>query len=214
MPIESLLARRDNVQVVRDQIATILALELEHQKTVLAAPAPHPRVFVERASPWGVAAEDPADLRPLLNVWFDTGSFEGSASNSSERQRFDVTINIDAYAFAVSSADGAGHLPGDEAAALECQTTIGYARQILMASLYTYLGMRGVVWRRWTQSITVFQPQSDERATTRVVAARLALAVQLNEFSPQVEGVALETLSVEVLRKENGEVYFAGRYPT
>ena len=211
--IDELLTRRDNVQIVRDQVAAILKLELDNQ-VVLGLPGPAPRVFVERSRPWGALVEAPARTAPIINVWFDTASFEGSASNIVERQRCDATFNIDCYAFAGSSEKDDGHSPADEAAALACQDVLRLVRQILMSAHYTYLGMRGVVGKRWPQTLSMFAPTIDQRATHHVVAGRLALLVWFNEFSPQVEGEVLETLSVEVKRHATGEVLLLAQYPS
>jgi hypothetical protein len=81
-----------------------------------------------------------------------------------------------------------------------------------MAATYTYLNLRGVVWQRWPQSITVFQPQLDGRQMQQIVAARLAFRVQYNEFSPQVESVELETVAVDVKRTEDGEIVAQAQY--
>lgn len=210
--INSLLVAPDNVEVVRDQIAAILKVELAHQGTLGLDPVP--RVFVERSNPWGSSVESPPSDVPIINVWFDTGSFDGNSSNISERQRCDGTFNIDVYAFGSSAETPEGHTPGDTAAALACQRTLRLVRQILMSAYYVYLGLRGVVWRRWPQSIGMFQPQIGDRTAYPVVAGRLALAVQFNEFSPQVEGEPLETLSVEVFRATTGELYLSAEYPS
>lgn len=210
--IDELLSPRDNVQVVRDQIAAILAVELARQGELGLEVVP--RVFVERSRPWGAVVESPPNIAPIVNVWFDTASFDGAASNISERQRCDGTFNVDAYAFAPSKQDGAGHTPADEAAALGCQDALGLCRKILMSAHYTYLGLRGLVWKRWPQTLGIFQPPIDQRAAHHVVAGRLALHVQFNEFSPQVAGEVLETLSVEVKRAGTGEVYLVAQYPS
>jgi hypothetical protein len=81
-----------------------------------------------------------------------------------------------------------------------------------MAAEYTYLGLRGLVWQRWPQSITVFQPQLDSRTIQQIVGARLSLRVAFNEFSPQAEPVTLELLSVDVTRAEGGEVVLQADY--
>ena len=81
-----------------------------------------------------------------------------------------------------------------------------------MAATYTYLDLRGVVWSRWVQSITVFQPQLDARNVSQVVAARLAFRVVFNEFSPQVESVELEAVRVDVERAEDGEIIAQAGY--
>jgi hypothetical protein len=210
--ITELLDKVDNVEIVRDQIAAILKVELERQGELGLAPVP--RIFVERSNPWGALVETPANETPIVNVWFDTATFDGMASNIIERQRCDGTFNVDVYAFASSSETDAGHAPGDEAAALACQHTMGLVRQILMSAHYTYLGLRGLVWKRWPQTVGIFQPPIDARNAHHVVAGRLALSVQFNEFSPQVEGEPLETLSVEVFRATTGELYLSARYPS
>ena len=209
--IDTLLETRDNSEVVRDQIAAILKLELEHQ-TELGGP-PAPRVFLERSSPWGNLVESPPNELPIVNVWFDSASYEPAASNIVSRQRCDGTFHVDVYAFAASRETVPGHAPGDEAASLACQATLRRVRQILMAGQYTYLGLRGLVWKRWPQTLSLFQPPSDARTAHHVVAGRLALAVQFNEFSPQFEGEPIETLSVEIFRATSGELLMRAAYP-
>lgn len=211
--IDELLTRRDNVQIVRDQIAAILKVELANQ-LVLGLPPPVPRVFIERSRPWGALVETPERLAPIINVWFDTASFEGRASNIVERQRADATFNVDCYAFAGSTETVEGHTPSDEAAALACQDTLRLVRQILMSAHYTYLGMQGVVGKRWIQTLSMMAPPIEQRAKFQVIAGRLALLVWLNEFSPQVEGEVLETLAVEVKRHATGEVLLLAQYPS
>jgi hypothetical protein len=211
--IETLLSTPDNVEVVRDQIAAILKVEIEKQGELGLDPVP--RVFVERSNPWGQLLEEPANEQPIINVWFDTASFDGAASNVTERQKCDGTFNIDAYAFGTSEAEGPdGHAPGDELAALACQRTLRLVRQILMSAHYTYLGLRGTVWKRWPQTLGMFRPGTDDRSAQNIVAGRLALVVTFNELSPQVAGEPLETLSLEVKRAGTGELYLAAQYPS
>jgi hypothetical protein len=206
--IDTLLATPDNVEVVRDQIGAILKLEIDHQGELGLSPVP--RVFSERSNPW----EIPSNEAPIINVWFDTESFDGAASNVVERQKCDGTFNIDVYAFGTSKKTVEGHTPGDELAALRCLRTLRLCRQILMSAHYTYLGLRGVVWKRWPQTIGTFRPPTDDHSAQNIVAGRLSLVVSYNEFAPQVAGEVLETLSVEVKRAETGELYFSALYPT
>jgi hypothetical protein len=214
--ILDLIDKQDNVEIVRDQIAAILTVELANQKT-LSGGVPQPQVFVERSNPWGQFIEPASVMPSLINVWFDNESFDESTSNVVERQKCVATINVDCYGAAASVDDGdpaGGHQPADLQAALEAQRTVRLARNILMAGAYTYLGLRGLVWKRFPQTISMFQPQIDNHAVQRVVGARLALQVQFNEFSPQVTGEPLETLMIEVLRKETGQLLLRAEYPT
>lgn len=220
--ISEVLTTPDNFEVIRDQIAAILAVELANQKVLTGLE--QPRVFVERSNPWGefldVPEEEPTapttPPSPIINVSFESASFDGAASNIVSRQKVDGIFNIDCYACAVSADDGeiaGGHIAADRLASFRAQATVRVARQIIMSAHYVYLAMQGVVWKRWTQSLTMFQPQQDNRQAQRVVAGRLSLLVQFNEFSPQHSGQPLELVSVEVLRRENGELYLRADYP-
>jgi hypothetical protein len=212
--IPELITKVDNVEIIRDQIAAILTVELANQG-VLSGGLPQPRVFIERTNPWGqfLTSEQPPG-QPVINVWWDSSTFNESESNVVERQKSETVYNIDCYAAAPSSdVQAGGHLPADEQAARDAQRAVRLARNILMAGVYTYLGLRGLVWKRFPQTISLFQPQIDNRAALRVVAARLALQVHFNEFSPQVEGVVLETLMIDINRAETGELLLRAQYP-
>jgi hypothetical protein len=213
--ILELIDKRDNVEIIRDQIAAILTVELAHQGVLSGLP--QPAVFIERSQPWGQFIEATAAMQPLINVWFDSESFDASTSNVTERQKSEAIFNIDCYGAGVSQDDGVpagGHQPGDLQAALEAQRAVRLARNILMAGAYTYLGLRGLVWKRMPQTISMFQPQLDNRGVQRIVGARLALKVDFNEFSPQVQGEPLETLIVEVFKAGTGQLYLRAEYPT
>lgn len=208
--INTLLSTPDTFEVVRDQIAAILVLEFANQGVLGLTPVP--KVFTERSNPWGPLVEDPPDEGPIVNVSFDTASFDGAASDTVERQKADATFNVDVYAFGTSTEDGAGHAPGDEVAALACEATLRMVRQILMSAHYTYLGMRGRVWKRWPQSLTMFKPPTDDRSAINIVAGRFALLVAFNEFAPQVEGPELEIIGLQIKRSGTGQVYFTAEY--
>jgi hypothetical protein len=211
--IETLLSSPDTVEVVRDKIASILALECAKQGELGLDLVKVPRVFLERSNPWGMLVENPVAQRPIVNVWFDTETFDGAASSVVDRQKADATFNIDVYASGESAEAGAGHTPGDELAAINCHAALRLVRQIIMSGYYTYLDLpRGIVWRRFPQTLSVFQPTSDGRAVSNVVAGRIALVVGFNEMSPQVASQLLESLRVEVIRQETGELYLRAQY--
>ncbi len=212
--IPDLIDKRDNVEIIRDQVAAILKVELAHQQTL--TDELQPRVFVERSNPWGdfLEVEGLPAAAPIINVWFEGETFDGGASNIVERQTAEGTFNVDCYGYGASADDGAsGQIPADLTAALEAQRAVRLARNILMAGVHTYLGMRGVVGKRWPQSIQMFQPQIDNRAAQRIVGARLALMVRFNEFSPQVAGEELETILLQVRKAGTGELFLSAEYP-
>jgi hypothetical protein len=216
--IAELIDKQDNSEIVRDQIAAILATEVASQQALATADGKNPadyklRIYTERSNPWETFLNDQTDRSPVVNVWFDSSNFDKGGSNIVKRQKTEATFNIDCIGFGMSEdVPGGGHKAGDKEAALEVQRALRLVRNILMAAEYTYLGMQGVVWQRWPQSITSFQPQIDGRQIQQIVGARLAFNVVFNEFSPQVPAVTLELVSAEVSRSEDGEVVVNADY--
>ncbi len=211
MPISELIDKQDTFELVRDEIAAILATEVASQMALAVTAGKDPdewklRVFSERSNPWEQMLNDQTDRSPIVNVWFDSTSFNPASSNIVERQTAEGVFNIDCYGFGFSADDGGGHIAGDKEAAFEAHRALRLVRNILMAAEYTYLNLRGLVWNRWPQSITVEQPDIGERLTPKTSGARLALRVVFNELSPQVPSETLELVSASVKRQETGEV--------
>jgi len=216
--IDTLIDKQDNFEIIRDEIAAILKVESTNQMTLATDAGKDAdewklRVFTERSNPWEQWLNEQSDRSPIVNVWYDNSNFDPKASNVMERQKAEAVFNIDCYGFAVSSDDAAGgHKPGDREAALKVQQALRLVRNILMAAEYTYLGLRGLVWSRWPQSVSMFQPQQGSDTVQQIVGARLAFRVVFNEFSPQITGDVLELVSASVLRAEDGEIVIAADY--
>jgi hypothetical protein len=216
--ITQLIDKQDNFEIIRDEIAAILVTEVTNQMSLAAGEAKDPndwklRIFTERSNPWEQWLDKSDDKSPLINVWYDNSNFNQSASDTVERQKSEAVFNIDCYGFGISANEPAGgHSPGDKTAALEVQRAIRLVRNILMSAEYTYLGLRGTVWSRWTQSITVFQPEINGVQVQQVIGARIAFRVEFNEFSPQFEADVLELVSVDVKRTEDGEIVLEADY--
>jgi len=216
--IDTLIDKQDNFEIIRDEIAAILKVESTNQMTLATDAGKDAdewklRVFTERSNPWEQWINEQSERSPIVNVWYDNSNFDPKASNVMERQKAEAVFNIDCYGFAVSSDDAAGgHKPGDREAALKVQQALRLVRNILMAAEYTYLGLRGLVWSRWPQSVSMFQPQQGSDTVQQIVGARLAFRVVFNEFSPQITGDVLELVSASVLRAEDGEIVIAADY--
>lgn len=213
--IDTLIDKQDNFEVVRDQIAAILVLESNEQQQLAITAGKDPalwklRVFRERSNPWEEWLNTQQDQSPIVNVWYDNSNFNMSASNIVERQLSSSVFNIDIYGYGKSHSDGSGHKPGDREAALNAQRATRLVRNILMSANYTYLNLRGLVWQRWPQSISQFQPQLNNNALL-VVGARIAFQVDFNEFSPQFSGNPLELISI-VVDNETGEILINADY--
>lgn len=218
MTITTLIDKLDTFEIVRDKIALILKTESVSQQALAILAGKDPtlwelRIFTERSNPWSQFQDDPTNVSPLVNVWFDISNFDLSASNVMERQKSEATFNVDCIGYGKSKDDvSGGHTPGDREAALEVHRCIRLVRNILMASVYTYLDLRGIVWSRTFRSIKVFEPQIDSRAVQQIVGARCGLNVIFSEFSPQFEATTLEEVFVDIKRAENGEILVEADY--
>lgn len=225
-PITQLIDKRDNVEVIRDQLGAILLFESLAQQALAVAAGKDPtlwqlRVFSERDNPWNewidVPENESVDAVPLVNIALDTESFDKSKSNAFERQHNTATFNVDCYGYGVSEATDDGHLSGDEKAAMEAQRARRLVRNILMAAHYTYLdlgrGANQFVRARWLRSTTMFKPPLDSQAIQNITACRMVWEVEFNEFAPQIEPIDIASIAIAVHRKETGELFFETTLP-
>lgn len=217
--IQTLIDRPDTFEVVRDQIALILATEVENQKALAVAEGKDPaewdlKIYTERSNAWEAFQDNTAEEQaPIVNVWFDSSSFPRGNGDTVTRQAAAGIFNVDIVAVGKSRPDGSGgQIPGDAEAALNAQRGLRLVRSILMASNYTYLNLRNLVWGRWPSDVKTFQPPTGARSAQNVLGARLALAVEYNEFAPQHVGQELELLSTTINRAEDGQVLLGADY--
>lgn len=211
--IDTLIDKQDNFEIIRDQIAGILALEVASQINLAESFNKDSslwdlKIYTERTNPWEQWLNDgESNNTPLVNVWFDSSTFDTSASNTVKDQKCEGIFNIDCYGYGKSQ----GYESGDELASLEVQRAVRLVRNIIMSANYTYLDLRGTVWARFPQSITMFQPEK-ENHVQHIVAARISLRVTFSENSPQITGNPLETVSAKVKRAEDGEIVINADY--
>ncbi len=217
-----LIDKQDGFEVVRDQIGLLL---VENQATQVAlataASKPDPnewklRVFLERSNPWEQFTNAPTDASPdqspVVNVWYESGSFDMARSNPVSRQNHEGTFNIDVYGWGIAAEiGGGGHTPGDLEAALIAQRGVRLCRNILLSAQNVYLQLRAkqrpdvAVGLRWVQSITSFQPEIQNESAHAIVGIRLALRVQFSEFAQQVDETnLLEFIAVDIHRASDG----------
>lgn len=212
--IEALIDKQDSFEIVRDKIAQILVTETASQMALATTAGKDPelwnlKVYRERANPWEAAKA----LTPIVNIWYESLSFDRSGSNSIDRQTADGIFNIDCYGFGKSrDIEGGGHTPGDEEAAFSMQRALRLVRNILMAAEYIRLDLQGLVGERWPMSVTAEQVPTDATTTTRAAAARIAFRVKFNEFSPQISPTVLELITTEVKRLEDGQIIIEADY--
>lgn len=221
MTLPQLIDKRDNFEIIRDEIAAILALETASQQALAIAAGKNPTlwafdVFVERARPWEslTALEEP--IVPIVNIWFDSEDFARNQSFNSLQHTADPGIfNIDVLTSALSVKNvGDGYDPADRQATLDCQRIMRLIRNILFSvppdhtqpgQDYQFLNMRGIVGYRRIQSLTSFQPDYKKQAIA-IGAGRISLAVKYVETASEGPYQNFELLQVQATTTTNGQV--------
>ena len=215
--IETLIDKQDSFEIIRDEIAAILLIEKENQKTLAKEVGKDKDlwdfdVYTERSLPWELIEDADGKIIkqvPLVNVFFDQFAPNDQASNTVDRQLNTGQFQIDCVsAKNTKRLQNRSLVSGDELAARDAQRILKLVRNILMSSVYTYLGLRGVVTKRMIQSATIFQPNINDKPAQRVMVARIQLNVEYYEFSPQAIPVELELVSAQCTRAEDGLIYF------
>lgn len=213
----------DTFEIVRDQIAAILVVESAGQQQLAedAAPPLNPKdfalqVFSESTNPWHQWIDSPGqgtfEAAPIVNVWFDSDTVDGRASDPISHQKVRAFYNVDVYGYGVSAGTAEGHDPGDVRAALEAQRGMRLVRRILMHGQYTYLQLPGLVSHRMHESRQMFQPLIDQRPVQNVQAGRFRLAVDFLETSGERDPVDLEIINATVRDPETGQVVLTATY--
>lgn len=212
--IQELITGYDTFELVRDKIASILALETASQQSLAgSAPGENPddykiRVFKERANAWEQFLYNhlEIDTSPVVNVWFDSLQFPENAGNVLNNQMSDNIYNIDVYGYGETVETENGQVPGDLTAALNAHRALRLCRKWIMADQYAYLDLRGLVGYRWPQQMQTFQPEYDANTVQKIVGARLALRVRCAEASPQYIAENLEIINSTIRSGIDGEI--------
>jgi len=216
-----LIDKQDNFEIVDLQIAAILAAETIAQQALAVTAGKDSSlwefdVFSEKMNPFEVFQDDP-EATPVVNVWYDTSSFNPKDGDVVGRQKDDAIYNIDVYT-AVQASDNVagGYNPGDESSVLALHRIIRLVRNIIMHPDNTYLQFaRGeLVWRRWVNSKEIFQPQIGDRPIQNVIASRIVLSVSFNEVPVNETFETLEVVGIEVKRAEDGKVILTADFDT
>ncbi len=189
-----------NLEVIRDQISGIIALEMAHQYD-MAVEAEDPAysdykvsVFVENDEPWNVNGGQ--NIFPLVNVFIDdVDSDSNSSINTCIR---DANINIDCY----QTGNYAGTYAGRNGS-IKAWKLARCISKILDSDEYTYLDLRNIVRQKKIFKMKAGRPDID--SAIKVVLVRISLRVNYSESAPQNSGPILEKLPVTI-SDENGQV--------
>lgn len=201
--VNYLLKSPDNIEIVRDQLCGILALECDNQYQ-LACEAEDPvkedyniKIYMDHMEPWSIQSEDDKDVFPLVNVCLQDVTSERSNDNKSFFT-YKATFTIDCYNTGLFNDDGCS----GRSAVIKCWKTARIIRNILSAANYTYLGLRGIVQGRTIDSIETGFPNTNN-SSINVCVCRIHFTVDFNEKSPQVEGPIIEPIKISISDNNN-----------
>ena len=220
--IEELIDKQDTVEIVRDQISAILAIEIDRQKDLAVIAGKSPLdwdidIYSEKIRPWAILSDENGESlseTPLINVSFDNDTFDNKGSNLVESQQARGTFYLDCYAHVNKYQDESGKLrESDTESSKDADRVARIARNIIQAGEYTYLGLRGYVRSRNILRREKIIPSDREGLYyEQVCATRITLQVEYNEYSLQAQGVDLELLINNCEIGESGEIIVSQQF--
>jgi hypothetical protein len=198
--IQQLIDTPDMVEVVRDQIAAVLSLELQNQyvlaneRSLSYAKEYNIPVYVENGRPYE-ASGDKRLLR-FVNVLLPKVivPVTNARVGGQKEQAF---FFIDC----VACGNDTGTFRDDKSECFRVWKITRIVRRILMATEYAYLGLRGVVGSRIITSIEDGTPEKsdiDRESAIFYVVVRITLEVQFIERYIDTDGGLMEPVRFEV----------------
>lgn len=180
----------DNIEIIREQIAALLFLDLQRQHEIaLEKEDPNAAdydvtVYVENDDPMQYVDDEAEDSNPFpcVNVSLDSSDGDGGTA-SVNKQTMTAQFFIDCYATGNTSSTA----DFGTKASLKAWKTARLVRRILRAETNTYLRLRGVVGK------VSFKFQSGEpnsvQSAIRVKMVRITVSVDYVEDVEISEGV-------------------------
>lgn len=223
--LNTLIDKQDNNEIVRDQIAAILAVEEANQEVLALAAGEDPDLFgfdvyIEKSRPFEVLTDstDGSEIGELkkgvVNVLFDNDTFDNRNSDLTYRQKVKGIFYIDCYAHKNTTSE----MSGDEATSKESDRIARLVRNIIMSATYFQLALgnrefghgNNIVYSRRITRREKFLPTDKEgKIFESVIATRLTLEVEYEEFAPQIDTRDLD-LIITTCKKDSitGQIYF------
>jgi hypothetical protein len=198
--INTLIEKPDNVEIIRDQIAAILKLEIEHQSFIDSENNDFcVKVFIENARPLETETDDENPCSRFINVQLTRADIPKSNARVG-RQGETAIFFIDCTTYGGTEGD----YYDDKESALKAWRIARLVRNILTSGVYTYLGLQGVVRSRVIPSRESGAPpmQSEAQAATVV---RITLEVDFIENTIDAEYETLDVIKFEC-DSDTGEI--------
>jgi hypothetical protein len=198
--ITELIESPDTIEMVRDQIAALLSLELQNQYLLaIEKSAPRPqdydvKVYVENSRPYDAASEQIY----LINILLPKITVPTSNPRIG-KQKEQATFYIDCAA----DGNSEGNFRDDKSSTFRAWKIMRLVRRILMSDQYAYLGLRGTVTSR---TITVMEAGTpNTQAAQAITVVRSTLLVDFVEGAIEGPFVILEGIDYNV-NADTGQV--------
>ena len=201
----TLLDSPDNIEIIRDQIAALLAVDLQNQYR-LATEAEKPdaqdykvAVYLEHSDPFQLIDTNTPNANPFPLVNITTDSSDGSSGTGSVgKMSMTAKFFLDVYANGNAATTDMGNK-----AALRAWKTARLIRRILRAESNTYLGLRGIVGKvSW--NFQAYSP-GDVQSVLRMRIIRITLSVDYVEDVEIASGITGWEI-YGIITDENGRV--------
>ena len=196
--VNELLNEPDNIEIIREQIGAILHKEAANQYRLAqeagdaAKEDYNIKVYLENETPLALLTDDDTKKFSYVNVTLDgTDIQSGSTKNSDKMMK--AVFWIDCYNHGNFSGDG---LTG-RSANIAAWKTARIIRNILCASDYTYLKLRGIVGSREVVKMQTGKPKLQNSAVN-ISICRITLEVTYDEQSPGVQSAMCERIDIAV----------------
>jgi hypothetical protein len=197
--IPNLIDEPDVLEIVRDQVAAILSLELQNQfklaqeklgTNIKEFDIP---VYVENGRPYESSGDKP--IMRFVNVLLPKVTVP-QVNARVGNQKETATFFIDCAA----CGNDDGNFRDDKSASIRAWKVCRIIRRILMSDVYMYLGMRGTIGQRIIVSMEAGTPDypKDNESALAYVVIRVALEVTFLERSIESPSVIMEPIQFEI----------------
>ena len=210
--INVLIDKKDNFELIKYKIASILKSELENQKSLAKAISEDKtkdydmKIFIDKVNPLSIYSEartqNEKGQLPIVNITFDGDDLTLEGSGNIGQQKVRGTYYIDCYAFKNKKTGK----EGDEEASREADRIGTIIRNILMFDGYITLDMQRVVVRRY---VTKREKMINQNSSAENVSAmRLIFEVEYLEESVRNQTYTLEEVFGQCILAQTSEVLF------
>ena len=210
--INVLIDKKDNFELIKYKIASILKSELENQKNLAKAISEDKakdydmKIFIDKVNPLSIYSEartqNEKGQLPIVNITFDGDDLTLEGSGNIGQQKVRGTYYIDCYAFKNKKTGE----EADEEVSREADRIGTIIRNILMFDGYITLDMQRVVVRRY---VTKREKMINQNSSAENVSAmRLIFEVEYLEESVRNQTYTLEEVFGQCILAQTSEVLF------